>query len=476
MIIENAKVNKNKTFLFYDLETTGRSATFDQIVQFAAIRTDSELNELERHNIIIKINPDVIPEAGAMITHRLPIAEIQEGMCEYEAILVIHKILNTPNTINIGYNSLNFDDEFLRFSFYRNLLPSYTHQFANGCQRMDLMPMTIMYFLFKPEALIWPKVDGLPSLKLEHLSEYNKLAEGQAHNALVDVIACVELAKKLKAFPEMWDYLIGYFDKNVENARLSKLPVAIEPAFRQALLTNMSCGKKNLFQWPVLGLGPHNSYHNQTLWLRLDNEDFTQLKSPEDAWAFTKKAAETGFLLPPKERFLTHLSEERSELAKHNIEFLHDNPKFLRQIQEHFCNFTYPEHKGVDVDSGLYINGFPTRAEDQLCTQFHQSSPEEKHKLLQAIKNKNLHTRALRVLARNFPNVLSNEEKLLFDLHRRRLFKDDLTSPINHKGQHNRQAKDVLYDIENFDKTTIDNQQAAILEELHCFLANSKAC
>ena len=35
-------------FIFYDTETTGTDTTFDQILQFAAIHTDSELNEIER--------------------------------------------------------------------------------------------------------------------------------------------------------------------------------------------------------------------------------------------------------------------------------------------------------------------------------------------------------------------------------------------------------------------------------------------
>ena len=35
-------------FAFYDLETTGTSAAFDQPLQFAAILTDDEFNQIER--------------------------------------------------------------------------------------------------------------------------------------------------------------------------------------------------------------------------------------------------------------------------------------------------------------------------------------------------------------------------------------------------------------------------------------------
>lgn len=36
------------SFIFYDTETTGLDTTFDQILQFAAILTDDEFDELER--------------------------------------------------------------------------------------------------------------------------------------------------------------------------------------------------------------------------------------------------------------------------------------------------------------------------------------------------------------------------------------------------------------------------------------------
>ena len=142
-----------KTYLFYDLETSGLSKCFDQVLQFAAIRTDLQFNELERHEIIIKLNPDVLPNPYATITHRIGIADCANGYTELEAMEKIHALLNTPGTISLGYNTLTFDDEFLRFSFYRSLLTPYTHQYANQCQRMDVYPMTVLYHLYKPEVL-----------------------------------------------------------------------------------------------------------------------------------------------------------------------------------------------------------------------------------------------------------------------------------------------------------------------------------
>ena len=176
------------SYLFYDIETTGLNKAFDQVLQFAAVRTDNRLNEIDRHSIKIKLRPDVIPSPGAIITNRISMAELASGTCEFEAVRRIHELMNAPGTVSLGYNTLGFDDEFIRFSFHRNLLPPYTHQYLNGCRRMDLLPITIIYRLYKTAVLKWPQVNGKLSLKLEHLSASNQLIDGQAHEAMVDVI------------------------------------------------------------------------------------------------------------------------------------------------------------------------------------------------------------------------------------------------------------------------------------------------
>ena len=41
------------SFVFYDTETTGTDTAFDQILQFAAIRTDENLRELDRFEFAV---------------------------------------------------------------------------------------------------------------------------------------------------------------------------------------------------------------------------------------------------------------------------------------------------------------------------------------------------------------------------------------------------------------------------------------
>ena len=50
--------------VFYDTETTGTDTFFDQILQFAAIHTDVDLNEIDRFEIRCRLLPHVVPGRG----------------------------------------------------------------------------------------------------------------------------------------------------------------------------------------------------------------------------------------------------------------------------------------------------------------------------------------------------------------------------------------------------------------------------
>ena len=401
------------TYLFYDIETTGLNKCFDQVLQFAAIRTDLNLKELERHHIHCRLNKDVIPTPMAMITHRIRLADIQKAPPEIDAIREIHRLINSPGTISLGYNTLGFDVEFLRFSFYRNLLPPYTHQFANQCRRMDLYPMTVMYYLFKRDALKWPELEGHLTLKLEHLSRANQLAEGQAHDAMVDVEATLALAKKLMAHKTMWDYVSGYFEKNTDIKRAQQLPVSFQSEhmpMREALVIQGYFGASAYFQAPVLGLGQHQHYKNQSLWLSLDSDSLqttTADSIAETTRIVRKRAGEQVFLLPPNERFLTHLSPERRALANENKAWLQENPTLLQLICDYHQQYKYPKVENVDVDAALYDIKFPTSQEESLFRQFHAASPDKKEKIALQFPNPIRREQAFRILARHYPAALS---------------------------------------------------------------------
>lgn len=392
-----------KTYLFYDIETTGLNPAFDQVLQFAAIRTDENLTELSRHEIQVKLRPDIFPAPEAIITHLIGIQEMQQGVAEVDAICAIHALFNQPETISVGYNTLGFDDEFLRFSFFRNLLPPYTHQYANQCGRMDIFPLMAFYYLFAPTSIQWPYKEDKVSLKLENLSKVNKLAIGQAHNAMVDVEATLALARLLKTNHAIWDYCLGYFNKNKEIERLTNWQLVQKQGL--GLYVDPMLGVNNNFMAPVLCLGQHWHYKNQWIFLRLDLKNLSAAKLDDFTqycWVMKKKMAEPGFLLPMTERYLAKLSAEQLSALKQNQAWLAENSLVFDAICAHFLDYQYPLVAEADVDSILYQNGFTAKNDEMLSRQFHQAPLLKKLELISQFESSELQELAWRLLGRNY--------------------------------------------------------------------------
>lgn len=463
-----------QTYLFYDIETTGLSKSFDQVLQFAAIRTDLNFKEIERHELKIKLNPDVIPSPRAVITHHIGIEESLDGLQELDAIVQIHKLFNTPGTISLGYNTLGFDDEFLRFSFYRNLLTPYTHQYANRCARMDLYPITAMYYLFQNEALIWPEKDGNVSLKLENINNANQFSSGRAHNAMVDVEVTLALAKRLAASKEMWDYLLSYFNKQTDQERIQQLPLdSYYGEHREGLLFEGVFGGRNNFHAPVLHLGEHNHYKNQSLWLRLDMpvlKETTEETIKDNTWVIRKKLGEPGFILPAKDRFLNHLSTDRQTIVEDNKKWLAENPDLLKKIIDYHRAFTYPVLSKTDIDSRLYINGFWSEEENTFCRRFHAASPTEKSLLTKDMKNPQLKMLATRLLGRHYPKAMNETQQFEFAEYIKQTRSED-DYLIDFRGTQRLTPDAALNDITELrNLNELDLAQRSLLDELENYL------
>ena len=398
-----------QTYLFYDLETTGLNRAFDQPLQFAAIRTDRQLVELERYDLAICLRPDVVPSPKAVLTHRLGPDTAARGRCEYEAAIQIHALFNRPGTISVGYNSLRFDDECLRFVFYRNLLAPYTHQYQNGCGRMDLLTFAAVYRLFKPCGLEWPTRDGRPSLRLEDLNAANRLSPGRPHAAMADVEALLALARRLKSETETWDYLCRRFDKSADQGQVHQLPLALgrsDGDHRLALLVSSEFGASGDHMAPALGLGPSEPYPNQRLYLRLDHPDLARASVDDVAattWVVRKKFGEPPLALPPLPRYWQRLDAPRRQLAEANLQRLQSDHDLTAAVTAYHRAYRYPEVPAVDADAALYLHGFWGDADQRRFEAFHRAGADERFKHVSTFATPLARTLAMRLLFRNFP-------------------------------------------------------------------------
>ncbi len=219
------------SFLWYDLETWGRDASKTRISQFAAIRTDEDLQPIgEPISIFCKPAGDLLPSPTAcVITGLTPQNIPQNAPNEAEFFALINEQMSQSGTCCVGYNSLRFDDEFIRYGLYRNFYPAYDREWRNGNSRWDLLDVMRMAEALRPDGIQWPqREDGLPSFKLEDLAQANGARRGDAHEALSDVRALIALARLLKKYqPKLWDYALGLRDKKKVMALIN--PISAMP-------------------------------------------------------------------------------------------------------------------------------------------------------------------------------------------------------------------------------------------------------
>lgn len=200
------------SFLWYDYETWGIQPRRDGIAQFAAVRTDAKLNIIgEPVDLKCKPLPDsVVSPDAALVTGLNPADCAQTGLSEWHFAEQIQKLMAEPGSCVTGYNSLRFDDEFSRHLFYRNLLDPYSREWRNGNSRWDLLDVVRLTYALRPQGIEWPThEDGTPSFKLEQLTAANGIEHGNAHDAVSDVLATIELARLIRRHqPKLFEYAL----------------------------------------------------------------------------------------------------------------------------------------------------------------------------------------------------------------------------------------------------------------------------
>ena len=193
-------------------------------MQFAGQRTDMDLKPLgEPYNYLIKLTEDVLPDPDAiLLTGITPQQTLADGLSEAEFLEVFTTDIVTPDTIFVGYNSIRFDDEFMRYLQWRNFYDAYEWQWQDGRSRWDLLDAVRMTRALRPEGINGRLIRRV-SNKLGLLTSLNGLDHANAHDALSDVQATIALAQLLKAKqPKLFEWLLQLRSKKAVKDFLSK--------------------------------------------------------------------------------------------------------------------------------------------------------------------------------------------------------------------------------------------------------------
>ena len=415
------------SFLWHDYETWGANPRTDRASQFAAIRTDENL-EIIDDPVMLYCRPtlDCLPHPEAVIiTGITPQEAEQKGVSEAEFFQKIQNEFAMPQTCGVGYNSLRFDDEVTRFGFYRNFLDPYAHTWQNGNSRWDILDLMRLTHALRPEGINWPKRDdGLPSFKLEHLTAANNIEQIGAHDALVDVKATIEIAKLVKQKqPRLFDFYFGLRNKHKVEEQLSLNNPKILLHVSGMFPADQGCIA------PIIPLMRHPINRNEIICynlrvspnalLELDADSIAEkLYTPSlDLAEGEERIALKGVHInkSPALAPIKTLTEIQAKKWQIDWEEVNKNYQLLMSDQTLLEKLTKVYNQKADfaendVDTALY-DGFISNADRQRCNQLLKLSPEQLAEWTpDYFQDKRLQVLLPRYKARNYPEILNEDE------------------------------------------------------------------
>ncbi len=415
------------SLLWYDLETFGTHPQWDRIAQFAAVRTDEHFRELEEPvTAFCRLSPDYLPHPDACLTTGItPQMANERGVTERKLAALVHEEMIRPGTTTAGFNTIRFDDEFLRALFYRNFYDPYRREYENGNARWDIIDLLRMCRDLRPEGVNWvDDEEGKPSFRLEDLTRANDIAHEDAHDALADVRGTIALAEIVqRAQPRLFRYYFGLRKREAVRRLLSLQDP--KPVVHTSAMFTSPAGCTSL----VLPVSAHPRHANEIIVydLRRDPSDWLEC-SPEEirrrVFSRREELAE-GERIPlkgvrlnrsPAVAPLNTLTTERAaaleidiDRCRRHAELISSRPEVLQKVYRVYeapppAGYSDPE---LQIYSGDF---FPD--EDRAEFAFIRSASAEKLKQnppeLYDPRGPEL---LRRYVARNFPESLSETER-----------------------------------------------------------------
>jgi exodeoxyribonuclease-1 len=431
-----------KTFYWYDYETSGLTPKVDRIVQFAGIRTDENLNIIDEKILYCKPTNDCLPSPEACLTTKITPQESEaKGIIEHEFIKKINNEFTTPNTCIVGYNSIRFDDEFTRYTLYRNFFDAYLWHWKNGNTRWNILDVVRLTYAFKKDnSLKWAFADdGKPVFKLEKLTAVNNI-EHNPHDALSDVEATINIAKIIKTRqPKLFDYAFSLRNKETVKSNIKLFKPILHTSGMYP--SNLSCTRL------VIPLVYHPQYPGRVIVFNLDqdpsillNKNVESLKNllfnklPKNVdrlqikeLIFNKSPMFINYTgkIDPKilkqlqinikqcNQYLEFINKNKNEITE-KIKAVYNNNQNKEELSLSNTTAAKTTNLVEDVDQLLY-GGFPSNNDKNICSEIQKLSIAELKNFNPKFEDKKLSKLFIHFKARNYPNLLSVADQKYWD-------------------------------------------------------------
>ena len=402
-------------FVFYDTETTGTDTAFDQILQFGAIRTDENLNEIDRFEIRCRLLPHVVPAPMALKVTGIATENLTDPALpsHYDAMRQVHaKLSDWSPSVFVGYNSISFDENLLRQAFYQTLQPIYLTN-TGGNTRADMLRIAHAVAAYAPNAIAIPLGEaGQQVFKLDRLAPANGYNHENAHDAMGDVEATIHLAKLIRdRAPEVWGRMMQLSRKQDTEDILKEEEILC--------LTQYFGGRAHNRYVTECGANPTYGASRAVFDLNQDPEPYLDMKIEELVHEMNKSPAVIRAVRTNAQPILMQYTEAPGalrevplpieELGK-RAHMITTNADFRRRVGEALANRYPAKDPSPHVEQQIY-DGFASSGDQALMQRFHDVPWEDRLGIAMEMADLRMTRIAQRLIYFERPEVLPEKTR-----------------------------------------------------------------
>jgi len=402
-------------FVFYDFETSSSNKYWGQIIQIGAVLTNDKLQELDRFESRCKLNPGIIPEAMALIVNQTTPKMLQSAnLSHYQMIRqFVETLKRWGKATYIGFNSIDFDEEYLRNTLFQTLEYPYLTS-TNGNTRGDLLSLARAANFYYPDTLKnSTNAKGNAVYKLDQMAPINGIKH-DAHQALGDCIATLEIGKIiLNKAPNVWRASLMTTDKTKALDLIKNELYFCTDEFYYgksvAFCETFVC-EHPIYKWAKC----FDLKHDPDIYLKMNVQDLKEAMGKKPKFIRTIRHNKHPVIMNPS--YAMNLDEykilgpeklrERANKIKNNKEFSEKVAIVLREEVEE--KEQTKSQEDIPVEESIYKKFTPTE-DNKLMNNFHEIEWEKKFGTLDKFQDERLKYFGHKLLYREKPELLPKE-------------------------------------------------------------------
>jgi exodeoxyribonuclease I len=219
------------------------------MLQFAGVRVDHQLRELDRFEVRSRLLPHIAPSVTAIRANRISVRQLTDESLPSHYEMVRHireKLVSWSPAVFIGFNSINLDEHLLRQALYKTLHPPYLTNTSGNSRAMLCVSFRLHRYSLRMRSSSRPPRPSRKATDSITFAPTNGFDHENAHDAMADVQATIHLCRLLlNRAPNLWSAAI----------RLSRKPAILDFVETESVfsLTEFYYGK--VYSWPVSTIG-----------------------------------------------------------------------------------------------------------------------------------------------------------------------------------------------------------------------------